>query len=91
MKTSKLYSAEERRMIRIDLQSTRDTTNYNHRRAGRTYIQYKTTRKTFRKGVWGKIIIEHDQKPYPHSSTRQQARYARQIAAGQLRMGGVNV
>ena len=27
---------------------------------------------------------------YPHSSARQQARYARQIAAGQLRMGGVD-
>lgn len=26
---------------------------------------------------------------YPHSSTRQQARYARQIAAGQLSMAGV--
>lgn len=26
---------------------------------------------------------------YPHSSTRQRARYARQIAAGQLRMEGV--
>lgn len=26
---------------------------------------------------------------YPHSSRRQQARYARQIAAGQLRMAGV--
>jgi hypothetical protein len=25
---------------------------------------------------------------YPHSSTRQQARYARQIAAGQLNMAG---
>jgi hypothetical protein len=26
---------------------------------------------------------------YPHSSTRQQARYARQIAAGKLQMDGV--
>jgi hypothetical protein len=26
---------------------------------------------------------------YPHSSTRQRARYARQIAAGQLNMAGV--
>jgi|GEM_PF-6228783 len=26
---------------------------------------------------------------YPHSSTRQQARYARQIAAGRLSMAGV--
>lgn len=29
-------------------------------------------------------------KAYPHSSTRQRARYARQIAAGQLQMEGVN-
>lgn len=26
---------------------------------------------------------------YPHSSARQRARYARQIAAGQLRMAGI--
>lgn len=28
-------------------------------------------------------------KTYPHSSARQQARYARQIAAGKLHMDGV--
>lgn len=28
-------------------------------------------------------------RAYPHSSTRQQARYARQIAAGQLIMEGI--
>jgi hypothetical protein len=28
-------------------------------------------------------------KRYPHSSARQQARYARQIAAGQLKMDGI--
>lgn len=28
-------------------------------------------------------------KCFPHSSTRQRARYARQIAAGQLKMDGV--
>ena len=28
-------------------------------------------------------------RKYPHSSARQQARYARQIAAGKLRMDGV--
>jgi len=28
-------------------------------------------------------------KTYPHSSTRQRARYARQIAAGQLRIATV--
>lgn len=28
---------------------------------------------------------------YPHSSTRQRARYARQIAAGQLRMAGAGM
>lgn len=85
----KKVESEFKRIRRIDIQSHRDTTNYEHRRAGRSFIQSKTTRKFYRKAWDGKIVADHDQKPYPHSSTRQQARYARQIAAGQLSMDGV--
>lgn len=42
-----------------------------------------TTRNVF--GTkWGKPFKFRDTAPYPHSSTRQQARYARQIAAAKL-------
>jgi hypothetical protein len=38
---------------------------------------------------WGKPSFRlRSGRTYPHSSTRQRARYARQIAAGQLRMEG---
>ena len=57
----------------------------------RTRGPEKSTRKFFRKAWNGKIVAVRDHKPYPHSSARQQARYARQIATGQLRMDGVNV
>jgi hypothetical protein len=88
MKTSKL--PVDHQIRRIDLLSARETTNYGHRRVGRAFIQSKTTRKVFKVGKFtGKPLVSHDQKPYPHSSTRQKARYARQIAAGQLAMEGV--
>lgn len=49
----------------------------------------RTTRNVF-VTKRGKSFSFRDTTPYPHSSTRQQARYTRQIAAGQLRMDGVD-
>lgn len=46
-----------------------------------------TWRKVFKKHrLTGKEYATHDRLQYPHSSTRQRARYARQIAADQLRV-----
>lgn len=42
-----------------------------------------------RMGPGSKVLRIRTGRSYPHSSTRQRARYARQIAAGQLRMEGV--
>ena len=88
-KTSKLYDKDEREIRRIDLLDHRDTVRYEHRRAGSSFVQSKTTRKVFIEKRNGRVAITHDQRPYPFSSTRQNARYARQIAAGQLSMAGV--
>jgi len=55
----------------------------------RTRGPENSTRKVF-VTKRGKSFSFRDTTPYPHSSTRQQARYARQIAAGQLRMDGVD-
>lgn len=85
MKTCKL-TAEERYERRLDIMEKRDAAVTAHRHAGRSFIQSRTTRKVFGKTRTGKVVISHDQRPYPHSSERQRARYARQIAAGQLRM-----
>lgn len=69
----------------------REMTRNRHIKARRHFIQSKTTRKVFSTSLTGRVSVTHDQKPYPHSSSRQQARYARQIAAGKLRMDGVDV
>ena len=88
MKSSRLTS-DEREMRREEIMDKRFQSISAHRRAGRSFIQSKTTRKVFSEKRNGRTVITHDQRPYPFSSTRQNARYARQIAAGQLRMAGV--
>lgn len=89
MKSSRLneIASKERRRVIVEYRDAiRDAfiTSRN-----RSTIQYRTTRKIFRKKAFGRVVVDHDYGPYPHSSTRQRARYARQIAAGQLVMEGV--
>lgn len=77
MKSSKL--TEEARAERLErLFWKRENLKTEHRKRGRTYVQYRTTRKVFKKTLLGKVIISHDSKPYPRQSARQAARYARQ-------------
>lgn len=71
---------DEKDIARIDLMSRRDTVRYDHARRGRTFLQSRTKIKVF--GKRGRVSSEYGL--YPHSSTRQRARYARQMAAGQL-------
>lgn len=90
MKSSRLPEAvrkERRRVIVETRDAVRDTFIKGRKRST---IQYRTTRKIFRKKASGRVEIVHDYGPYHHSSTRQRARYARQIAAGQLSMEGVD-
>ncbi len=83
MKSSKL-SAEERYNRRLDIMEKRSDMLAAWRRKGVTFIQSKTTRKVFKTSLLGDISVIHSQAPYPHSSARQRARYARQVAAGQI-------
>lgn len=84
MKTCKL-AAEERYERRLDIMEKRDAAVTAHRRAGRSFVQSRTTRNVF--GTkWGEPFKFRDTTAYSHSSGRQRARYERQIAAGQIRM-----
>lgn len=77
MKSSKL--TDEARAERLDrLFWKREDLRAAHKKRGRTYVQYRTTRKVFKKSLLGKVTVSHDSKPYPHQSARQAARYARQ-------------
>lgn len=85
MKSCKL-AADDRKLRSGMIAIKREATIREHLKRGRSFIQSNTTRKVFGKKsrLTGKVTINHDQRPYPHSSARQRARYARQIAAGQL-------
>jgi hypothetical protein len=51
-------------------------------------IDFSFLTPTRRYGPGRKANVIKTGKVYPHSSTRQRAHYARQIAAGQLKMAG---
>ena len=76
MKSSKL-TEEKRIERRNEIEFNRVDMIRTHAQRGVTYAQSKSTRKVFGKN--GKV--SHSHAPYPHSSTRQRARYARQNAA----------
>lgn len=83
MKTSKKYSEGERWQRRLDIMEKRDAMISAFRKRGRSWLRSKTTVRVIKKGRRGEYIVNEYGK-YPHSSARQNARIARQLAAGQL-------
>jgi hypothetical protein len=79
MKTSKL-DKEYREIRREEIMFDRMQARSAHAKRGVAILQSRTQIKVF--GKRGKATREYG--VYPHSSTRQRVRYARQIAAGQL-------
>ena len=87
MKSSKLGFSdvgENMKLLRrFRIMQKRQAVHIAHHRAGRSWIKSMTQVRVFKKG-WRGIYSVREFGKYPHSSARQQARYSRQIAAGQL-------
>lgn len=88
MKT-KHMTAEQRQDRRDAILWGREEARAQHKKRGVAFVKSKTTRKVFGRTIRGSVHISHDFGAYQHSSERQRTRYARQIAAGQLRMAGM--
>lgn len=82
-------TAEDRQDRRDAILWGREEMRALHKERGTAFIKSKTMRKVFSKTRFGKLNVTHDYGAYPHSSARQQARYARQTAAGQIKLARV--
>jgi hypothetical protein len=89
MKSSKL-SAEDRKIRRELIAGERVHMLRAHQTAGRSFLQSKTKRRIFSETLTNGIVSTSEYGCYPHSSTRQRVRYARQIAAGKLHTAGAS-